>query len=85
MGPSYRRRATWTSAISGYIIVIELEALLADIGAVPFAPPYSASLSSAAFYFLLFGVGLLVIWVWIDSAIKVALDLDYFHRDILSW
>ena len=84
-GPLYRSRALWTAAIAAYIAVVEVQALLVDLGAFPYSPPYSSSLGGVLFYLLIFGVGLAVIWVWIDRAIAVSLDLDFFHRDLLSW
>lgn len=86
VGTRFRNRSLWTSVVAAYLAFLFLYELSLDFG---FRPPYegnySGSLEAAFYYIALFGAGATMIWVWLDSAIGVALDLDFFHRDLLLW
>jgi len=65
----YRNRAFWTGAVMAVGVIANLLLFLASGNQFP-----------------LFLVGTVaVLFIFIDSSIKVAQDTDFFHRSILAW
>ena len=85
--PLYRRRALWTGTVAlisvpfdAWVIYLENTGSYATYGLVP---PYG----TPEFYVfvLLTAAFTAVAFAWIDSTIRVALELDFMHRDAVSW
>ena len=85
--PLYRNRALWTGSvalvsvpIALWVIFLENTGSSATYGLVPpFGTPefYLFVILTAAFTAVAFA--------WIDSTIRVALELDFLHRDVARW
>ena len=77
----YRRRAFWTAALVVLLVLIEIDSLLPSTG------PSSNPLGAVSY--LLGGLSLVlfevVFFAFIDGAVIVAMDRDFFHRDTLRW
>jgi hypothetical protein len=85
--PLYRNRALWTGTVAvmlilvdGFGIYLENTSSSVTFGLVP--PP-----GTPEFYFfvLLTAAISAVAFVWIDSTIGVAREMDFLHRDVLGW
>lgn len=92
MRPIYRSHALWTTLIGAIISILlvpiayfELTGIvILNIGLVP-VPSFSSTLQLVVTYILAIALPVVVLWAWIDRSIEVALDMDFLHRDPLSW
>lgn len=85
--PLYRNRALWTGTVALILIVVDALGIFLDntssavtIGIVP-------TPGTPEFYVFvaLTGAFSAVVFAWIDSTIRIALELDFLHRDALRW
>ena len=90
--PVYRSHALWTTLIGLALgVLLVPPAYYEFTGAVLFglppitSVPYSSTSMLAVVYFATIALPLVVLWAWIDKSIEVALDMDFLHRDTLSW
>jgi KaiC/GvpD/RAD55 family RecA-like ATPase len=73
----YRSRAYWTAALLGIIVVSNV------FGYVPILSTwaiYNLSISEISFVFLI-----LFIFIFVDRNLLTMKEIDFFHRDMLSW
>jgi len=85
--PIYRNRALWTgtvaviiAAFDGWGIVLENTSSSVAFGIVP--PPGTPEFYA---FVILTAAAAAVVFAWIDSTIRVALELDFKHRDAVRW
>ena len=85
--PLYRNRALWTgtvavivAAFDGWGIVLENTSSSVAFGIVP--PPGTPQFYA---FVVLTAASAAVFFAWIDSTIRVALELDFTHRDAARW
>jgi hypothetical protein len=83
-GTLYRRRALWTGAVALALGWYALQQAVLEY-LMPAPTTFIPSVNLYLYYFVLTLVGSVVIFSWVDSTIRVALDLDFLHRDILRW
>jgi hypothetical protein len=83
-GTLYRRRALWTGGVALVVGWYALQQAFLEY-LLPAPTTFVPSLYQYLYYFVLVLVGSIVIFAWIDSTIRVALDLDFLHRDALRW
>lgn len=85
--PLYRTRALWTGTAAMVIALLDAWGIvLENTGAsVTFGivPPYG----TPEFYIfvILTAAAGAVVFAWIDSTVRVALELDFTHRDAVKW
>jgi hypothetical protein len=82
--PAYRSRALWLGIIAFILIAYEILQILQEIYTV-WMGPITPSLLIQVVYLVLTVPTLIIIFTWIDSTIRVALDMDFFHRDAFHW
>src|SRR5579862_2712144 len=73
----YRSRASWTAALLAILIV---NSVFGDIPAFSTWGIYNLSFGEISFVFLL-----LFIFVFVDRNLLTLKEIDFFHRDTLSW
>jgi hypothetical protein len=71
----YRTRALWTGLLSLGLVSLLLAAFLS--GGTPTNPSIATKLSIIAYF--------IILAAWIDSAIRTAINEDFFHRNTLHW
>jgi hypothetical protein len=71
----YRRRAMFTGLLAAGLAILVLTTLLA--GGSPTNPNALAQLGLFVYF--------IILAVWTDSAIRTAIDQDFFHRNTLYW
>jgi len=85
--PLYRSRALWTGTVGLMVLLFAAWAILLENtgSSVTFGlvPPYGTPEFYA--YVFLSALVVAVAFAWIDSTIRVALELDFLHRDALGW
>jgi len=80
--PLYRRQALWVAAIAFYFAVFFVFVVITRIfGVEAFSGSPVPRIAAGAFVY----VGVLMIFVWIDSCVKVARRSDPLRRDSLRW
>jgi hypothetical protein len=85
--PLYRNRALWTGTMALIVMLFDAWGIfLENTGSsvtYGLVPPYG----SPEFYtfVILTASAVAVAFAWIDSTIRVALELDFLHRDAVGW
>jgi hypothetical protein len=87
--PVYRSRALWTGVVAAIAVAFNTIQLIvenvANLSQLAENGPLGPSLWVLLFVGSLTVAGSLVIFSWIDSTTRVALELDFLHRDALQW
>ncbi len=85
--PIYRNRALWTGTVAvilglfdGWGIVLENTSSSVTYGIVP--PPGTSEFYA---FVILSAAASAAVFAWIDSTVRVALELDFMHRDAVRW
>jgi hypothetical protein len=85
--PLYRQRALWTGSVAAMTIPFDAWAIyLENTGssvALGLVPPNGTP--EFYLYVILTAAFAGVAFAWIDSTIRVAMELDFVHRDVVSW
>lgn len=77
-GSLYRSRALWTGIVALVLVILSVLQMVVENGLLTVAQANVA-------YGVLTPPAVVIIFLWIDRSIGVALDLDFLHRDTFRW